>query len=254
MKKIIILLYIFVCSTYIYPQGFYAKLGAGYALGTNTALINIEFDTNTVHGDYGSFGEGFTPKLSLGYMFCNTIGFEVGGTYLIGKKFEHEHVSGGLTETHKMWGEGILISPSIVITAPMKSVTPYVRFGGVLGLVKLKEEETESGTGARTGTNKIEHTGNIGLGISGALGVMFKAGKMLNIFAEIHGQGMNYAPGQRENTETFSGETPDPVITYEEEFPTNTSNTSLTPRIPFSNYGINVGVNLNFGKSGKTKK
>jgi len=202
-----------------------------------------------IEGQYGSYGEGIYPSFGFGYLFNNNIGIEVNGSYLIGKKFNHEHTENGLTETHDKWGEGILISPSIIIQAPMKNITPYARFGGVVGLVKVKEKETESGTGARTGSNKNEHSGNFGLGMNGALGIMFNAGKRIKIFAELHGQGINYGPEKRENTEAFSGETPDPTIIYEDEFAVNAANTVLRPRFPFSSFGLNVGITVNFGKT-----
>jgi len=241
-------------STALFSQTFYVKVGAGYAVGTSTGLLMPSTSATTTEGHYGSFGEGILPSLTAGYMFNNNIGIEVSGAYLIGKKFEHEHAEEFVTETHKMWGEGIYVNPSIVLQAPMKSHTYYIRFGGSLGMLKMKEEETETGDSARTGINKMESTGNIGFGINGAFGVQFKAGKMMNIFVEIFGTGMNYGPKQKENTETFSGGTLDPKLNYEESFPTSTANTELTPRLPFSNYGLALGITLNFGKPVKTKK
>jgi outer membrane protein W len=151
MKKTFLCLIIFVfTSSLINAQGLYVKLGVGYTLGVATSEISRSEDTSTTEAHYGSYGEGIVPALSVGYLFNDNIGIEVGGTYLIGKRFEHDHVDNGITETHKQWGEGILISPSLMLQAPMKNVTPYARFGGVIGLVKVKEEETQTGTGART--------------------------------------------------------------------------------------------------------
>jgi outer membrane protein W len=234
-------------------QIFYVKAGVGYGFGTATQLLSSTVDSGNTEGHYGSYGEGILPALGFGYMFNSNVAVELDGTYLIGKKFEHTHSEGTVTETHNQWGEGILLSPALVIQAPLKSVTPYARFGGVLGFVKVKEEETESGTGARTGTDIHEETGKIASGFNGAFGMKFKAGKSLNIFAEVFAQSMTYAPEKRENTETFSGGTLDPTITYEEEFSNNTANTRLTPRHPFSNFGLNVGVIFTFGKA-KVKK
>lgn len=256
MKKtfaLIAVLAVFFFASNSNAQNFFVKLGGGYALSSASQLITTTTSGTTTEGHYGSFGEGILPALTLGYAINRNVGIEVGGTYLIGKKFEHSHTTAGLTETHKMWGEGILISPSVFVQAPMKNVTPYARFGGVVGMVKVKEEETESGTGARTGTNKVQHTGKMGLGMNGALGIKFKAGKMLDIFAELFGTAMSYGPEKRENTETYSGGTLDPTITYEESFSTTATNTALTPRLPFSNFGLNVGVILTFGKQPKTK-
>lgn len=231
-------------------QNFFIKLGGGYALSSASSLLSASLDSTNVEGQYGSYGEGFLPGLALGYTFNKNIGFEVAGIYLIGRKFEHEHTDLGVTETHKQWGEGILISPALFVQAPMKNITPYARFGGVIGILKVKEEETMTGL---NGTDKHEESGSIGVGVNGALGLKFKAGKMIDIFAELYGQGMSYGPDKRENTETFEGGTLDPTITYEQEYSQNTANTSLQPKHPFSNFGMNVGVVITFGKQPKTK-
>lgn len=257
MKKLIALLAVVFLAGFSSQdsnaQNFIVKIGGGYALSSTTSLLTATLDSNNVEGHYGSYGEGILPSISLGYMFNRNIGLEVAGTYLIGKKFEHSHTTGGITETHKQWGEGIMISPSIIVQAPMKKITPYARFGGVIGMVKVKEEETQTGTGAPTGTDKHEESGKMGLGMNGALGLKFKAGKMLDIFAELYGQSMNYGPEKRTNTETYTGGTVDPTITFAEEYSQTAANTSLTPRHPFSNFGLNVGVVLTFGKVAKTK-
>jgi outer membrane protein W len=242
-----------VLSNSANAQLFYVKIGGGYGFGTNTGLLSSHVDTNTVTGHYGSYGEGILPALGFGYMFNSNVAVELDGTYLIGSKHEHTNTVGSITETHTQWGEGFILSPSLVIQAPLKGVTPYARFGGTLGFVKVKEEETQSGTGAETGTDIHEETGNIASGFNGAFGMKFKAGKSLGIFVEVFTQSMTYAPEKRENTETFSGETLDPTITYEEEFSQNTSNTALTPRHPFSNFGLNLGIIFTFGKA-KVKK
>lgn len=255
MKKLFLLL-LLISALSLKAQGIYIKIGGGYELSNSSSLIfgNVSHDTSTIEGQYGSYGEGILPSIGFGYLFNNNIGLEINGSYLIGKRFGHEHTEGAITETHKKWGEGILISPSLMIQVPLKSITPYTRFGGIVGLIKVKEEETESGTGARTGANITEHTGNIALGFNGALGIMFNAGKRLKIFAELYGQGMNYGPKKRENPETFSGETPNQTLNYEDEYSTNTANTTLRPRFPFSNFGLNIGVIMSLGKISKAKK
>ena len=258
MKKLVALLVIvaafLMTSTDTKAQNFFIKIGGGYALGNSTSLLNVSGDSGTTTGNYGSYGEGITPALSLGYTFNPYIGIEVGGTYLLGKKHEFTRTFGTITSTEKQYGSGILITPSIFVQAPMKNMTPYARFGGVIGLVKVKTETTQSGTGASTGTDIDEYSGKMGLGMNGAFGIKFKAGKMLDIFAELFGTSMNYGPEKRENTETYSGGTLDPTVTYEEEYSSTATNTSLTPRLPFSNFGLNVGVVLTFGKAPKTKK
>ncbi len=257
MKKLVTLFV--VLSAFLFSttesnsQNFFVKIGGGYALGLATSLLHGSKDSATETGYYGSYGQGILPSFSLGYLFNKNIGIEVNTIYLLGKKFEVTSTKDGKTKTTKHFGGGIMISPSIMVQAPMKSMTPYARLGAIIGLVKVKSEYTETGTSAKTGTDKFEESGKMGLGMNGAFGIKFKAGKMLDIFAELYGQGMTYGPETRTNTETYTGDTPEKVVTYSEEFPKNASDTELTPRHPFSNFGLNIGVVLTFGKTPKTK-
>lgn len=256
MKAILVfslLVFGFVTNS-LQSQIFYAKISGAYGLGTNTSLLSTSTGSGNTEGHYGSYGEGIMPTLGLGYLFNSNVGVELNGSYLIGKKFEHTHTTAGLTETHKEWGEGILLSPSLLIQTHFTSVIPYARFGAMLGFVKVKEETTESGTGARTGTYKVEHSGKIAAGFNGAFGLRFRAGNRLYIFTEIFANSITYAPEKRENTETYSGGTLDPTVTYKEEYASSTANTSLTPRFPFSSFGLNVGLSLTLGSVKKTKK
>lgn len=59
---------------------------------------------------------------------------------------------------------------------------------------------------------------------------------------------MNYAPSQKENTETYSElGALDPTVTYNETGTLSTTS-EPTPRYSFSSFGLNVGLNLTLGK------
>ena len=226
---------------------FYVKLGGGYGLSLANGLSYK--DGSDVK--YASLGEGIYPSLGFGYMFNKNMAIELNGSYLIGRKFEATDTQGGLILVEKAWGEGKFISPALVVMAPMKNMTPYARFGGVIGIPKVKDEITISGSWeAPTGTLKLEESGKMALGVTGALGLMYKAGSKINIFAELYGTGMNYRPDTRKNTETFSGFNLEPTITYVETTPPGT-NQEIAPSRPFSSWGLNVGFSYMFGKAPK---
>jgi hypothetical protein len=129
----------------------------------------------------------------------------------------------------------------------LKNVTPYTRFGMIIGIPTKFYEETQSGTGALTGTFKEKETGGLAMGIQGAVGVNFKVGKKVGIFAEIFGIGMNYAPGQIENTDAYTGGTIIPVRTYQENWtPAAGDNILAKPRYSFSSFGLNAGLTYTF--------
>jgi hypothetical protein len=237
-----------------FSQSVYLKLGGGYGLSLASELIDDKTTTTTTstshEGLYGSFGEGINFGLGFGYNINSSIALELAGGYIMGKKFEYTHGT-TLVENYKEYANTIAIMPSVIVKAPLKNMTPYTRFGMILGIPTKFAEITQTGTGALTGTDKWKETGGMALGIQGAVGINFKAGKHLGIFTEIYGIGMNYAPGQAENTETYSGGTLSPTITYEETWSwagTGTLTTKTKPRYSFSSFGLNVGLTYTFGK------
>lgn len=248
MKKatltLVIALLVSFISSNVHAQSAYVKLGGGYGLSLASQLMFNKSTTPATTWDnkYGSFGEGINFQAGFGYNINNNLALELDGSYLLGKKFENS--VGGTTT--KYYGNTITIQPSVVVKAPMKDITPYTRFGMVLAIPTLFQEMTSTGL---TGTLKYKESGNIAMGIQGAVGVNFKAGKHLGIFAEVFGIGMNYAPDKLENTETFQEfGLLDPTVTYGETGTVGTSGTAQSPRRSLSSFGMNVGLTYTFGK------
>ena len=223
----LLVLFSFIGSS-TFAQSAYIKLGGGYGLSLASQMIYDQSTTPATTWDnkYGSFGEGINFQAGFGYNINSNFALELAGSYLLGKNT-------------------ITIQPSVVIKAPMKDVTPYTRFGMVIGIPSLFQEVTST---LVTGTDKFKESGGVALGVQGAVGMNFKAGKHLGIFAEVFGIGMNYGPSQRENTETFAGVTADPLVTYGETGTYATANTEATPRRSLSSFGLNLGLTYTFGK------
>jgi hypothetical protein len=253
MKKVTItfaiaILVLFLGST-VYSQNVYVKLGGGYGLSLASQFMHDAGVSPARDLKYGSFGEGINFGLGFGYNVNSNLAFELAGSYILGKKFENTVTSSGISTTDKDYANTICIMPSVVVKAPMKDVTPYTRFGMIIGIPTKFNEETQTGTGALTGTDKFKETGGLAMGIQGALGINFKAGKNLGIFAEVFGIGMNYAPSTLENTETYTGGTLIPKLTYEESWTPALGDYKLAkPRYSFSSFGMNVGLTYTFGK------
>jgi opacity protein-like surface antigen len=247
MKKVTIvfvlaILVLFIGST-AHAQNAYVKLGGGYGLSLASQIIANKTVTSPTSYDltYGSFGEGINFGLGFGYNVNSNFAFELAGSYILGKKFETTYS----TSTVKEYANTICIMPSAVVKAPMKDITPYTRFGMVIAIPSKFEETTTTGF---TGTRKYKESGGVGLGIQGALGINFKAGKHLGIFAEVFGIGMNYGPSKKENTETYSElGLLDPEVTYNESGELS-STSQPKPRYSFSSFGMNVGLTYTFGK------
>lgn len=246
ITAVLAILFVFTVTN-LFSQSAYVKLGGGYGLSLASQEIYNAGTGTTNDYKYGSFGEGINFQAGFGYNINSNIALELDGSYTLGKKYENTYGT-GIIFTDKWYANTISIMPSVVVKAPMKDMTLYTRFGMVIGIPSKFRETTATGTGAPAGTDKWKESGGMGLGVNGAVGMNFKAGKNLGIFAEIFGIGMNYAPSTAENTETFTGQTINPTITYEENWtPTAGDNKMQKPRYSFSSFGLNVGLTYTFG-------
>ncbi len=211
---------------------FYVRLGGGFGF---LPVAGFQYDENYSDTSNSltikSFGLGIQPTLGLGYMLTKNIALELNGSYLIGTALEPTMTGG----TIKMQGSGIFFAPALRVSAPLKSVTPYTRMGLLIGMPQLKEEYTATGV---TGTDKYTTRGGVALGLDAALGMDIKAGKKLSIFVELFGQALNWMPNERENTETYSGGTLAPLVTYTDK---------NAPYYAFGNFGGKVGISYLFG-------
>lgn len=228
-----------------YSQSVYVKLGGGYGLGLATQLIYYSGSSSAWENKYGSFGEGINFQAGFGYNITPNIALELTGSYTLGKKFEYTSSSG--STSYKEYANSIFIIPSAILKAPMKDITPYARFGMVLGIPTKYYESAPVGSITLGGPIKYKEYGGLAMGIQGACGVDFKVANKLGIFAEIFGIGMSYGPSTLENTENYLGI--QPIVTYSESGNfTSGSNTAPTPRYSFSSFGMNVGLTYTFGK------
>lgn len=247
MKKLTLGIFVlFVISfSNAYSQSLYVKLGGGYGLGLATQQIYNAGSSSVWDNKYGSFGEGINFQAGFGYNITPNLALELAGSFTLGKKFEHTSSSGGTS--YKEYANSIFIMPSAIIKAPLKDITPYARFGMVLGIPTKYYESAPVGSVTLGGPIKYKESGGLALGIQGACGVDFKATNKLGIFAEIFGIGVSYGPSTLENTENYAGI--QPTVTYSESGNfTAGSNTAPTPRYSFSSFGMNVGLTYTFGK------
>lgn len=246
MKRLalgILVLFVITFSN-AHSQSVYVKLGGGYGLGVATQYMYNTASLPAYDYKYGSFGEGINFQAGFGYNITPNIALELAGSYTLGKKFEHNSSSGSMS--YKEYANSIFIMPSAIVKAPMKDITPYARFGMVLGIPTKYYESAPLPVGGITigGPIKYKESGGLAMGIQGACGIDFKVAKKLGIFAEIFGIGMNYGPSTLENTENYAGI--QPTVTYSESG--SGSNTASTPRYSFSSFGLNVGITYTFGK------
>jgi hypothetical protein len=231
-------------------QGLFFTGNAAYGLTAGSQYIGLNHDSNVRHheGVYGSLGEGLRFGGSIGFMFSQYVGMEVGGAYLQGKTFEWNDVTAKITD--KATGSGILIIPSILVSAKGGSVVPYARLGAVVGLVKVKNEENVNTTG-NVISFKSEESGGVAIGYTGGLGIIFAASSNLGIFIEGSLINMSYSPEKEEAKEyTVNGRDQLSTINpksrdFKDSYTaTGVNDPMLGVRRPFGSFGVVAGIRL----------
>jgi hypothetical protein len=237
-------------------QGMYLAANAGYGfgaatqfLGTNTTYTGTGTPTS-FEGVFGSYGGGFKVGASAGYMFNKNLGAELGLSYWLGKTFEAGYNSTTNTQTSKLSGSGFVAVPSIVVVANMEKVIPYARFGLVLGILKVKQENRFEQPG-NTMQSTLEESGSLAFGYAGALGILVPGGGTVDFFAEVDLHSVNFSPSQIEVTKyTLNGvdqlaSIDHKTIEYKESHTESDLYTQMAVREPFSSIGIVVGARIN---------
>ena len=254
MSRILLFLSLAFCfvlaSNSGFAQGTYITAHFGYGFGSGTQRIAATQNESSMEGIYGSFGEGPKSGASAGHMFSTNIGMELGLSYWPGKTFEWSTTDGPSRTSESAYGSGFVITPAVVISSGMQTVTPYARVGLVLGLLKVTDETTSSETNQPTQEYTFEETGGLAVGYSGAIGVVISTSGTVDFFAEVDLQSVTHSPSTIELTRYTVGGVDELYMvqntTYntEESIPIDSRNSVLAMRNPFSSIGITVGMRI----------
>ncbi len=254
-------------------QNFYAKLNAGYNLGisTNSEISNLK--VNGTVSNYEnvnlSFGKGTSFGATFGYKFNKFIGSELSVNYLLGAttKEVNSTITAQSTENINTDYSAKMISftTAIVITPGFDKFNPYARFGLMIGLptatTKQELSFTEMGF---TGNASItfEVNGGIAFGLQSAIGVSYQISEKISVFGEINNVNLSYSPTKGEVTEykingidqLGSLETSEKKTEFVDSYSVDSSvsedpnapSKELAPNLPFSSFGLNLGIILSF--------
>lgn len=230
-------------------QGFNIGVNVGYGLGAGTRTLGVNSTSTTFENVKGSFGQGLNLGINLNYMFTEHVGADLGFGYLMGREFEFTSNNGGSsgTESEKVKGSMLRILPGVRVTAGENlSISPYGRFGLVIGVAgKLKEKDSWSGSGS-SGTREFELSGGTSLGWFGAFGLAFKISDKMKFMTELTLINQTYGPEKLENTSNSDGSQLDHPVTFEDNVSFNSDNISLKPYLPFGSIGLNLGLQMGF--------
>jgi hypothetical protein len=236
LAVVIILLFI----TKVHSQGIYFSVGGGYGISaTNNAMANtyerttnnIQTTTYDVWGNpsienssngstsnkekmfSGSLGKGVKVGATVGYMFTENIGAELGISYLIGGKIIDKYTSttfninrfiyqsnpaanyttsttSSNAEDNSYSAKMFRLTPAFKLQAGKGQVKPYLRLGLIIGLAtNMKYTYTDvnvSITGVTSTTDReTKYTGGVSLGFDGGAGVTIKFNDIVGLFVEL---------------------------------------------------------------------
>lgn len=275
-------------TVFSWAQSGYLKVGGGYAIGVNKApinsyfqrevlvffgdvlsekpMVNISTDGNSTNIEIvkGSFGQGGTFGISGGYMFSKHFGAELGLSYFMGQAvkstWSFPNASNVLTEERKA---GVFfINPSLVVKAGEKGISPYARIGALIGVASKVKSTASLDFNPDIFTIEDELSGGTAVGFSAAFGVNYSFTSQIAVYAELAYNGLSYSPTERAIKRVTQNGQEQPITdlyTLENQLikdvlPDTYSSQSfnatdqLTHTYPFSNLGLNVGVQFSFRK------
>ena len=261
MKKTILSI-LFICTITItsQAQGLYFGGSLGYGIKAGSATLgsnnNLDGSSDVVKG---SFGAGFAPSLSVGYLFNKNIGAELGLGYLFGANTTiKDNSSLPNSSIQKSGAHSFYLNPSFVIRGGEGKIVPYGKMGIFLGLANsgtndIKTTSISNSNGITNTDDKFTYKGGISTGLTTAFGVDFMVTDKFAIFGELFGKLASWTPSKYTAVTTMSnGSTSYTTSTSGDlvkHTPANYTGTNQSASVlPFSSIGLNFGVRYYLSK------
>lgn len=253
----------------VYGQGAFITMHTGYGLKTSSQ--NYFYNYTEGENSYTeeqvnvSLGQGLDLGASIGYMFNEHIGTDLGISYLIGSKRTAHDIYmdpyfGNSTTDYSMYANMLRINPSIVISGGSRKLSPYAKFGILFGSGTVKYE-INAVEDNEVLSMKMKMNGGLSVGLTSGIGANLKINDKMALFGEIQAINMSYSPTKGKLTElTEAGVDLLPELTTSEketefvdshtfnyENPPSDSKPSqeLKQKLPFGSVGFNLGIRMN---------
>lgn len=221
----------------------YVKIGGGYNLDFNSMNIGTN-TTGSTSEDFsyeavnGSFGKGPNIAGALGYNFSSYLAGELGVVYKLSTEFEEKDEFGTFSQTNTIKGSFLGFSPTLVVNVSLENVKPFMKLGLLIALPAAEYEAVNSNDDTENGT----FGGGVDFGLTGGAGILVPISTQINFIAELDFVGLTWKPDEIEVTNS-DGDTE--TIKFEDEWTSNDENTTGPVFLPFSNIGLNVGIQIN---------
>jgi hypothetical protein len=240
---------------YYDPCDYYdEEAGSGYDY-----LTTLRYDPAT----------GLNYELYGMYHINRFIGVGLGLKYFYGMSTEQTRTGGGegstYDETVKWRASMFSVIPTVQISPGWNQFNPFIDIGAIIGVMpRINEKETNTsyyGTSSTVIASTGNYHGGIPVGFDIKAGVDYKVSKLLDIYAALDFQGMNYTPSkfslktyEVNGVDQFSSLTTKQketvyVKNYDrsETIPNDSPNKALKETYPFTSLGIDIGVKFNLG-------
>lgn len=273
-------------STISYAQ-FEISAGTGYAIGSAEMKLGETITTNSKENSYGSYGEGVNFQIRGAYFFNEKVGLDLGIGYLNGANHTVSKVSlpSANTEIDAV-ARGRAYGATVAVAYKFTD-NFYGRAGALLKIAGkteavvdrtapfTSEERQQNGLpdGSYSETSYIEDFhGKFPLGFVGVLGYKFPIDNSFCIYVEAEYYGISLKRKDSElqqfNSDVFLKDgtlvasydlnnLPQGVykkITYVDELKSDDNpmgSKRLSQKVPYSSFGVNVGVTYRFKKTVK---
>jgi len=223
-------------------------------------------ETHTDEVSYLSLGQGISLAGAIGMQLSDGFAAELGLGYLYGLANSVEDTRGDDTGTRSLTGSLIQLAPSVVVSSNAFGLRVYSRFGLLVGIpsVAYNVESKYDDKGAnKTVTREVEgeYSGNVTLGLVGAVGAESQLSDTMSLFFELNAMSASWAPGKLELTkamedgkdELADAKVRDKETEFVSELSSNPNDKTddskprqrlATVTFPFSNVGVMVGVRI----------
>lgn len=244
MKNLFTFFFVLFFMTGLSFSQVYVKIGGGYNLdfnsmnlGTNvTGSSSEDFSYEAVNG---SFGKGPNIAGAIGYNFSSYLAGELGIVYKLSTEFEEKYQFGSSSQTNTIKGSFFGFAPTLVINAPLDKVKPFMKIGLLIALPATEYEAVSSFGDTEKGT----FGGGVDFGLTTGVGILVPLSSQINFIAELDIVSFTWKPDEIEVT--YSDGTTE-TIKFKDEYTSNDQNTSGPMFLPFSNVGLNIGIQIGF--------
>lgn len=143
------------------------------------------------------------------------------------------------------------VTPGLTVQATTEEgkIQPYARFGLIIAGGSVESTQTPTDIPNLSGQAIYKYSGGTSLGFFGAFGAKKPVSDKMAITLELNVKSLTTTPQKLENLQNFNGVEKAPTQTFVKVLPPNApDNQQLAMTLPFSSFGLSLGVVYQFAK------